>query len=164
MSAESIALSVLVNGAQRDIVARPDDRLVDVLRDVLDLKGTKIGCETGHCGACTVLVDDDAVCSCLVLAAECEGCEVVTVEGIAGSEGLNPVQAALVESTAIQCGYCTPGLVVAATALLQENPAPSEDEIRAALVGNLCRCTGYDAYVRAVMAASRAGRHVGTHA
>jgi carbon-monoxide dehydrogenase small subunit len=152
---------MLVNGVQRETAARPDERRVDVHRDNLGLKGTKIGCETRHCGACTVLVDDDAVCSCLVLAAECDGCAIVTVEGIAGSGGLNRVQSALVESTAIQCGYCTPGFVVAATALLQENPSPSEDEIRAALVGNLCRCTGYDAYVRAVVRASRTGRRAG---
>jgi carbon-monoxide dehydrogenase small subunit len=157
-------VSLTLNGIAREAVVRPDERLVDVVRDTLGHKGTKIGCETGHCGACTVLLDGNAVCSCLVLAPECDGREVVTVEGIGGSDALNAVQSALVESTAVQCGYCTPGFVIAATALLDENPTPSEAEIRAALVGNLCRCTGYEAYVRAVMAASRAGRNVGTHA
>ena len=164
MSVEGIAISLILNGTTREAVVRPDERLVDLLRDTLGHKGTKIGCETGHCGACTVLLDGAAVCSCLVLAPECDGRELVTVEGIAGPEGLNPVQSALGESTAIQCGYCTPGFLIAATALLEENPSPSEDEIRAALVGNLCRCTGYESYVRAVMAASRAGRRVRTHA
>lgn len=164
MSGGSIRISVVVNGTVRDAVVRPDQRLVDVLRDELGLRGTKVGCETGHCGACTVLLDGHVVCSCLVLAPECDGHDVVTVEGIAEAGELNPVQSVLVESTAIQCGYCTPGFVVAATALLRENPHPSEGDVRTALVGNLCRCTGYDAYVRAIMAASRADRRVGMHA
>lgn len=164
MTCGAIPISLVVNGTRRDAVVRPDQRLVDVLRDELGERGTKVGCETGHCGACTVLLDGEAVCSCLVIAPECDVRDVVTVEGIAVGGELNAVQSALVASTAIQCGYCTPGFVVAATALLRENPHPSEDDVRAALVGNLCRCTGYHGYVRAIMGASRAGRRVGTPA
>lgn len=129
-----------------------------MLRDELDLTGTKEGCATGDCGACSVLLDGRVVCSCLVLAVETQGREVTTVEGLAEGDRLHPLQQAFLEHAALQCGICTPGFLVAAKALLDRNPDPSEREVRYELSGNLCRCTGYDKIVRAVLDAARAMR------
>jgi carbon-monoxide dehydrogenase small subunit len=131
------------------------ESLLTALRDRLGLPGSKNACEQGECGSCSVLLDGTLVCACLVLAAQADGHEVVTVEGLAGSDGdLHPVQEAFVDAGAVQCGFCTPGLVVAAADLLQDNPDPSDDEIREALSGNLCRCTGYQKILDAVHAAA----------
>ena len=133
------------------------ESLLMVLRDTLELPGSKNACEQGECGSCSVLLDGALVCSCLVLGAQAEGHEVVTIEGLAGDEGLHPVQEAFVDAGAVQCGFCTPGLVVAVADLLERSPHPGEDEIREALSGNLCRCTGYAKIFDAVrLAAERA--------
>jgi carbon-monoxide dehydrogenase small subunit len=139
-------------------LAAPGQVLADVLRDELELIGTKIGCNTGDCGACSVLVNDRLVCSCLVLAAEVEGQSVQTIEGIADGAVLHPVQQKLLEHGGLQCGVCTPGVVVAAKALLDSNPNPTEEEARYWLAGNLCRCTGYDKIIHAVLDAAEAIR------
>ncbi|MBA3367025.1 MAG: (2Fe-2S)-binding protein [Actinobacteria bacterium] len=132
-----------VNGEQLEADVWAGESLLYVLRERLGLPGSKNACEQGECGSCSVLLDGELVCACLVLAAQAEGHEVVTVEGLAGAEGLHPVQAAFARAGAVQCGFCTPGLVVTTAHLLERNPDPSEDEIREALSGNLCRCTGY---------------------
>jgi carbon-monoxide dehydrogenase small subunit len=139
-------------------LAAPGQVLADVLRDELELIGTKIGCNTGDCGACSVLVNDRLVCSCLVLAAEVEGQSVQTIEGIADGATLHPVQQKLLEHGGLQCGVCTPGVVVAAKALLDSNPNPTEEQARYWLAGNLCRCTGYDKIIHAVLDAAKAIR------
>jgi carbon-monoxide dehydrogenase small subunit len=141
-----------VNGERQHALAEPRDTLLELLRDGLGLTGTKEGCGDGNCGACTVLLDGRPVNSCLVLAVEAEGKEVVTVEGLAQGGALHPLQQALIDHGAIQCGFCTPGLVMAAYALLREDPHPDEQQVRMAIAGNLCRCTGYDKVVRAIMA------------
>jgi carbon-monoxide dehydrogenase small subunit len=151
----SIALSV--NGERRDAEVEPRQLLVYFLRDELGLTGTNVGCDTSSCGACTVLLDGQSVKSCTVLAVQADGSDVTTIEGLASDGGLHPVQQAFHEQHALQCGYCTPGFVMATVSLLQENPSPSEEEIRRGLEGNLCRCTGYHNIVRAVEAAARAG-------
>jgi carbon-monoxide dehydrogenase small subunit len=144
-------VSTTVNGEPCEFLCAPHQVLSEVLRNNLGLTGTKEGCTTGDCGACSVLLDGALVCSCLVLAAEVENREIVTVEGI-GEEGkLHPIQQKLLEHAALQCGICTPGIVVAAKALLEKNPDPSETEVRYWLAGNLCRCTGYDKIIRAVL-------------
>ena len=143
-------VSTTINGQQQEFLCEPRQTLLEVLRDTLDMIGTKEGCSNGNCGACTVLLDGRPVDSCLVLAVETEGAEIQTIEGIAGKDGLHPLQQAFLEEAALQCGICTPGFIVSAKALLEENPNPSEDEIRFYLAGNLCRCTGYDKIVRAV--------------
>ncbi|MDH4040381.1 MAG: (2Fe-2S)-binding protein [Gammaproteobacteria bacterium] len=144
-------VSTTVNGEPREFLCEPHQVLSDVLRNTLNLTGTKEGCNTGDCGACSVLLDGTLVCSCLVLAAEVEGKGVVTVEGI-GEEGkLHPIQQKLLEHAGLQCGICTPGIVIASRALLEKNPDPSETEVRYWLAGNLCRCTGYDKIIRAVL-------------
>jgi carbon-monoxide dehydrogenase small subunit len=150
-----VHVSTTVNGDPQEFVCRPGETLLDVLRDRLALTGTKEGCGTGDCGACSVTVDGRLVCSCLVVGAEVEGREVTTVEGLADGNSLHPLQAKFIEHAALQCGVCTPGFLVAAKALLDRNPSPSEEEIRFALAGNLCRCTGYDKIVRAVDAAAK---------
>ena len=155
MSTRQITLTV--NGALHTVEVEPRHLLVYLLREDLGLTGTNVGCDTSSCGACTVLVDGDAIKSCTLLAVAADGCEVTTIEGIANGEELHPVQRAFREEHALQCGYCTPGFVVAAVALLRENPDPSEQEIRHALEGNLCRCTGYQPIVAAVRAAAKAG-------
>jgi carbon-monoxide dehydrogenase small subunit len=144
-----------VNGQEVEVTATPAERLIDVLRDALGLTGTKEGCGNGECGACTVLVDGRAVNSCLFPAIEIDGCRVTTVEGLAGEDGdLSPLQQAFVQECGIQCGFCTPGMLMAASDLLQRNGAPTDDEIRDAMTGNLCRCTGYVQIIEAVKAAS----------
>ena len=151
-----VSVSLSVNGRQRVIDCRPGDTLLEALRNILGLTGTKSGCEIGYCGACTVLVDGAAAHSCCLLAATMDGREVITIEGIGADEdqGLDPVQAAFLETGAVQCGYCTPGFVVSVKALLAENPVPSETEIRRYLTGNICRCSGFAAIVRAAAAAA----------
>ncbi len=147
-----------INGQTQEFLCEPNQTLLDVLRDELGLTGTKEGCATGDCGACSVLVDGRLVCACLMLGAEAEGAEVETIEGVAGEE-LHPVQTAILEHAALQCGICTPGIVVAAKALLEKNPDPNETEIRYWLAGNLCRCTGYDKIIRAVQDAAKTLAH-----
>ncbi|MDE2889411.1 MAG: (2Fe-2S)-binding protein [Gemmatimonadota bacterium] len=144
-----------VNGTVYDLSLEPRKTLLAVLRDRLGLTGTKEGCSTGDCGACTVLIDGEPVTSCLVLAVAAEGREVTTVEGVADVDALHPVQEAMVSMGGLQCGFCTPGFIVSSYGLLQKNAAPSEDEIRRALAGNLCRCTGYTKIVEAVQEAAK---------
>ena len=143
-----------VNGDEVDFLAADDTSLLDALREELGLTGAKEGCGTGDCGACSILLDGRLNCSCLVFAPEAEGRDIVTVEGLAGGDHLHPLQQAFLEGAALQCGVCTPGFLVAAKALLDENPDPTETEIRYGLAGNLCRCTGYDKIVRAVQEAA----------
>jgi aerobic carbon-monoxide dehydrogenase small subunit len=149
-----VRVSTTINGDATAYLCDADETLLDVLRDRLGLTGSKEGCGTGDCGACSVMLDGRVVCSCLVLAAEAEGREVATVEGIADGDKLHPLQRNFIEFAALQCGVCTPGFLVAAKALLDRNPNPTESEIRFGLAGNLCRCTGYDKIVRAVQAAA----------
>lgn len=144
-----------VNGDRREFLCETDQTLLQVLRDELALTGTKEGCGTGDCGACSVVVDGRLVCSCLMLAVEAQGKSIETVEGMAQGAQLHPLQRAFIEHAALQCGICTPGLLVAARSLLERNPDPSEEEIRLWLAGNLCRCTGYTKIVDAVLAAGR---------
>ncbi len=147
-------ISFVVNGVERTDTVGTTDLLVDFIRNGLGLTGTKVGCGIGECGACTVLLDGEPVNSCLVLAATIDGRVLTTVEGLAGDE-LNGLQKAFVEEGAVQCGYCTPGMLLSAKALLDKNPAPTEEEIRKAISGNLCRCTGYEKILRAVEKAAR---------
>ena len=146
-----IHVSTTVNGDAVEFLADPRDTLLDCLRDQLGLTGTKEGCGTGDCGACSVQLDGVLVCSCLVLGAEAEGKTVATVEGLSNGPDLHPLQRKFIEHAALQCGFCTPGILVAANALLTQNPDPTETEVRYWLAGNLCRCTGYDKIIRAVM-------------
>ena len=150
-------VTVTVNGTKQEAEVEPRTLLVYFLREQLGLKGTSVGCDTSSCGACTVLLDGESVKSCTVLAVQADGCEVTTIEGLALGDELHPLQQAFHEQHALQCGYCTPGFVMAAVSLLAENPSPSEQEIREGLEGNLCRCTGYENIVRAVQAAAKAG-------
>jgi carbon-monoxide dehydrogenase small subunit len=152
-----IKVSLTVNGEPHEADVWEGESLLYTLRERLDLPGSKNACEQGECGSCSVLLDGALVCACLVLAAQAEGHEVVTVEGLAGADGLHPVQEAFVEAGAVQCGFCTPGLVVAVADLLRHNPEPTDHEVREALSGNLCRCTGYAKIFDAVrLAAERA--------
>jgi carbon-monoxide dehydrogenase small subunit len=143
-----------INGEQVDFLCEPRQSLLEVLRDVIGLTGSKEGCNDGNCGACTVEFDGRIVTSCLVLGVEAEGKEMTTIEGIASGSTLHPVQAAFLEGAALQCGICTPGFIVASKALLEQNPNPTEHDIRFWLANNLCRCTGYDKIVRAVQDAA----------
>jgi len=140
-----------VNGESAEFLCAPEQNLLEALRDELRLTGTKEGCTTGDCGACSVLLDGRLVCSCLVLAAEASGRRIDTIEGVAKGADLHPLQKKFLEHAALQCGICTPGVIVAAKALLERNPDPSEEETRFWLAGNLCRCTGYDKIIRAVL-------------
>ncbi len=149
-----IHVSTKINGDAVEFLCEPDETLLDVLRDRLGLTGAKEGCGTGDCGACSVTVDGRLVCSCLMLGAEAQGHEVATIEGMADGETLHPLQQKFLEHAALQCGICTPGILVAAKALLERNPDPTETEARYWLAGNLCRCTGYDKVIRAVMDAA----------
>lgn len=144
-----------VNGEPYDLLVEPRHTLLKVLRDDLGLTGTKKGCDTGDCGACTVLMNGKPINSCLALAMEASGREITTIEGLARGDDLHPLQEAFIQAGAIQCGYCTPGMILTAKALLDENSAPSEEEVKRALSGNLCRCTGYVKIVQAVRAAAR---------
>jgi carbon-monoxide dehydrogenase small subunit len=147
-------VSTTINGEAAEYLCEPQQTLLDVLRDVVGLTGSKEGCASGDCGACSVLIDGTLVCSCLVLGVEAEGKSITTVEGIAEGDKLHPVQQKFLEHAALQCGFCTPGLIVASKALLDANPNPTETEARYWLAGNLCRCTGYDKVIRAVMDAA----------
>ena len=147
-------IKTTVNDVEHEILVDSTWTLLETLRDHLGLTGTKEGCSNGNCGACTVMIDDKSSCSCLVLAPEIDGRKVTTVEGLADHGHLSPVQNAFVENSGLQCGFCTPGFMIAATALLNENPHPTENEIRLKLAGNLCRCTGYDKIVRSVQDAA----------
>ena len=149
-----IHVTTRINGDRVEFLAEPEETLLAALRDRLGLTGAKEGCGTGDCGACTVTLDGRIVCSCLVLAAEAEGREIGTVEGMAEGERLHLLQQKFLEHAALQCGICTPGILIAAKALLERNPDPSETEVRYWLAGNLCRCTGYDKIVRAVLDAA----------
>jgi len=151
------AISLIVNGTEEQIQVPSNMTLLHALRDKIGFTGTKNGCEAGECGACTVLVDGEPMNSCLVLAVELNGREITTVEGLAENGKLTPLQQAFSDLNAVQCGYCTPGMLMSATALLRRNPHPSETDIQEALVGNLCRCTGYQRIIDAVLKVSRNG-------
>ena len=158
-------ISTTVNGSSLTVEVEPRRMLADFLRDQLNLTGTHLGCEHGACGACTVLLDDKAVCSCLIFAVQADGRRVVTVEGLSPPNGgLSPLQESFRKHHALQCGFCTPGMVVTAHALLRENPRPSREEIRDAISGNLCRCTGYLPIVEAIHEAAQADNHAGSPA
>lgn len=148
-------ISITVNGSPELVLVPSNMTLMQMLREKLALTGTKNGCAAGECGACTVLLNDEAVNSCMVLAVECNGAQVTTVEGLAHDEQLDPVQAAIIDKAGVQCGFCTPGVLISSRALLNRQPNPTEDEINEALLGNLCRCTGYTRLVEAVKDASR---------
>jgi carbon-monoxide dehydrogenase small subunit len=154
----TVPVRLTVNGRSQELQVEPRKLLVHLLRDDLALTGTHVGCDTTNCGACTCHVDGEAVKSCTVLAVQVDGSEVTTIEGLASSESaLHPVQQAFWEDHGLQCGYCTPGMIMAATDLLKRNPDPTEEEVRKGLEGNLCRCTGYQNIVKAVMSAAKAG-------
>ena len=155
-------LRCTVNGEAREALADPRDTLLELLRDRLGLTGTKEGCSNGNCGSCTVLMDGAPVCACLVLAGEAEGAAITTIEGVADGNRLHPVQAALIEHGGTQCGFCTPGVVLSAVALLEHDPNPDDGQIRHAIAGNICRCTGYDKIVTAIAAAARRMRQGAT--
>lgn len=148
-------VSTTINGDQVEFLCETQQTLLEALRDELHLTGTKEGCGTGDCGACSVMVDGRLVCSCLMLAVEAEGKSIETIEGMASGEKLHPLQTKFLEHAALQCGICTPGILIAARALLERNPDPSESEVRFWLAGNLCRCTGYQKIVEAVLDAAR---------
>lgn len=150
-----IHVTTSVNGDPTEFLCEADETLLDALRDRLGMTGAKEGCGTGDCGACSVTVDGRLVCSCLMLGAEAEGREIGTIEGMAKGDQLHPLQRKFIEHAALQCGICTPGLLVAAKSLLEKNPDPTEEETRYWLAGNLCRCTGYDKIIRAVMDAAQ---------
>jgi len=151
-----VTVTLTVNGAAHDVRIEPRELLVSVLRDRLGLTGTHIGCETTSCGACTVLLDGRSVKSCTMLAVQAQGHHITTIEGLAGPDGLHPVQQAFRSCHGLQCGFCTPGMVLAAVSLIDEGRAADEDSVRSALEGNLCRCTGYHNIVQAVLSAARA--------
>jgi carbon-monoxide dehydrogenase small subunit len=150
MEAKTYPLTLTVNGQTYTAEIEAGELLVDVLRDRFDLIGTKIGCNEGECGACTVIMDGEAVLSCLIPALRAQGSQITTIEGLASGDTLHPLQTAFVEHGAVQCGYCIPGFVLSAKALLDENPHPSRDEIKEAIAGNLCRCTGYVKIIEAI--------------
>ena len=156
----NIHVTAKVNGDETEFLCDPRETLLDVLRDRLNLTGTKEGCGTGDCGACTVTINDRLVCSCLVLGVEASGKSIETIEGMAEGDTLHPLQKKFVEHAALQCGICTPGILVAAKNLLEKNPDPNEEQVRYWLAGNLCRCTGYDKIIRAVLDAAEEMREV----
>ena len=151
-------VSAVINGEPTEFLCETQQTLLDVLRDEIGLTGSKEGCASGDCGACSVIMDGRLVCSCLVLGCEADGTSITTIEGIAQGDHLHPVQQKFLDHAALQCGFCTPGLIVATKALLDENPNPTEEEARYWLAGNLCRCTGYDKVIRAVMDAAEVMR------
>jgi carbon-monoxide dehydrogenase small subunit len=144
-------IALKVNGETHEVAVEPRMTLLEVLRDMVGLTGTKTGCSLGNCGSCTVLLNGKPVASCLVLAVEAQGKEVITIEGLAQNGELHPMQQAFIDHGALQCGFCTPGMLLSAKALLDENPSPTEDEVKEALSGNLCRCTGYTDAVNAIL-------------
>jgi len=148
-------INITVNGNNERVTVPSNMTLLYMLREVFALTGTKNGCSAGECGACTVLLNGEPVNSCLVLAVECDGAEIITVEGLAGDQQLSPIQQAIIHTGGVQCGFCTPGVLISSRALLNRNPNPNEEEIREALVGNLCRCTGYFRIIEAVREAAR---------
>ena len=150
----STHVTCTINGDGAEFLCQGDQSLLDALRDVVGLMGVKEGCATGDCGACSVILDGRITCSCLVLAPEADGTDILTVEGLAGPDGLHPLQENFLVGAALQCGICTPGFLVAGKALLDRNPNPTETEVRYAIAGNLCRCTGYDKIVRSILAAA----------
>lgn len=150
-------INFTINGMAQEVEVSPTMRLLDVIRDVLGLTGTKEGCGEGECGACTVLIDGNPVDSCLVLVGQVQGRAITTIEGLNNGQELHPLQRAFIEAGAIQCGYCTPGMILSAKALLDRNPNPSEEEIRRSMSGNLCRCTGYKKIVEAIQAVCPGG-------
>ncbi len=150
-----IKIKFIVNSEEREIVTEPTRTLLSILREELGLTGTKEGCGKGECGACTVIMDGNPVPSCLVLACQLDGCEITTIEGLSEDGNLDPLQKAFIEEGAVQCGFCTPGMIMSAKALLMRNPSPTEDEIKEAISGNLCRCTGYTKIVKAIEKASK---------
>lgn len=153
----SHTVTLTVNGAKERLDVPSNMTLLQMIRERLALTGTKNGCEAGECGACTVLLDGEPVNSCMMLAVEADGREIITVEGLAPEGDLSPLQAAFVEHNAVQCGFCTPGMLISATALLERNPRPTDGEVKQAIVGNLCRCTGYVRIVDAIQAAAKGG-------
>ena len=163
LKGETVLVRTSVNGRQVEFLCDTRQSLLECLRDILGMTGTKEACNDGNCGACAILLDGELVNSCLVLGVEAEGKEVTTVEGLADWRGLNPLQKAFVEYQALQCGYCTPGILIATKALLDRNPNPTEEEIRFWLAGNLCRCTGYDKIIRAILSVT-GGAPSATHA
>ncbi len=150
-------ITLIINGQTEELLVPSNMTLLHVLRDQLGLTGTKNGCEAGECGACTILLDGEPVNSCLALAVEMDGREITTIEGLSNNGKLTPLQQAFADLNAVQCGYCTPGMLMAATALLRRNPKPTQEDIQKAMVGNLCRCTGYQRIIDAIMEASRQG-------
>lgn len=152
---KKVQVQATINGEEVEFLSEPRQSLLEVLRETLGLTGAKEGCNNGNCGACNVILDGALVNSCLVLAVEINGRSVTTIEGIATPQGLHPLQEKFIDHAALQCGFCTPGFIVAAKALLDQNPCPNEHEVRQWLAGNLCRCTGYDRIVRAVMDAAQ---------
>jgi carbon-monoxide dehydrogenase small subunit len=157
METKLYPLSMSVNGQKVTVEIEADELLVDVLRDRLGLIGTKIGCNEGECGACTVIMDGQAILSCLIPALRAHDREITTIEGLADGDKLHPLQKAFVEHGAVQCGYCTPGFIMSAKALLDHNPHPDRDEIKEAIAGNLCRCTGYVKIIEAIEAVAQSG-------
>ena len=155
MDTEKSAITLTVNGEVYQISVKPNTILLDVLRDELDLTGTKRGCDTGDCGVCTVIMDGKTVNACLVLAMKADGRNIDTIEGIANGNKLDPIQEAFVEKGAVQCGFCTPGMVLSTKALLDKNPQPTKLEIKTGISGNLCRCTGYTKIIEAIQSASQ---------
>ncbi len=151
---KTIPVATTINGDETEFLCHADESLLDVLRDRLGLTGAKEGCGTGDCGACSVMMNGRLVCSCLVLGVETEGAEIETIEGMAKGDTLHPLQRVFLEEAALQCGICTPGILVAAKALLEKNPDPTDTEVRYWLAGNLCRCTGYDKIIKAVQKAA----------
>ena len=154
---DAVAVRITVNGEPREAAVEPRLLLVHLLRDRFGLTGTHVGCDTTNCGACTVHLDGEAVKSCTVLTAQADGAEITTIEGLSDGEGLHPLQAAFMDKHGLQCGFCTPGMIMAAADLLTRNPNPTDEEIRHGLEGNLCRCTGYHNIVEAVKAAAGSG-------
>jgi carbon-monoxide dehydrogenase small subunit len=158
MEDQTVSLTMVVNGKTVEVQIAPDELLVDVLRDRLGLTGTKVGCNEGECGACTVIMEGEAVLSCLIPAMRAQGKQITTIEGLGDGDTLHPLQQAFVEHGAVQCGYCIPGFIVSAKALLDRNAHPTRDEIKEAVAGNLCRCTGYVKILEAIESVAKQGR------
>jgi len=154
-------INLKINGETYELNVKPNTLLLDLIRDEIGLTGTKRGCDTGECGACTVLIEGKAVNSCLVLAIEADGKNILTIEGLAKNGKVHPIQEGFIEEGAVQCGFCTPGMILSAKALLDENPNPTEEEIKKAIAGNLCRCTGYKKIIKAIISAAEKMRRRG---